>query len=147
MLNAGDPPIIVEQEYAAPVAALWKCLTDVKIMRQWFFDNIPSFRPEAGFKTRFDVSSGDRIFPHEWRVVDLIPEKMLKVNWQYTGYEGDSNVIFELSEQPSGTLLRVTNEILASFPEDIPEFTRDSCFAGWTYLLKDRLKAYIERNF
>lgn len=72
-MKKGDAPIIVEQIYASPVVAVWKAITDIDQMRQWYFDNIPAFKPEVGFETQFNVQSQDRDFLHLWRVTEVIP--------------------------------------------------------------------------
>ncbi|MBL4887182.1 MAG: SRPBCC domain-containing protein, partial [Flavobacteriaceae bacterium] len=52
-----DPPIIAEQILNAPIGRVWKAITQVDQMHQWFFDNIPSFKAEVGFETQFNVKS------------------------------------------------------------------------------------------
>jgi hypothetical protein len=32
-----------------------------------------------------------------------------------------------------------------TFPDDIPEFRRDSCIGGWEYLIQKSLKEYLEK--
>lgn len=65
-------------------------------MRQWYFKNIPSFKPEVGFETRFNVQSQDRNFHHIWKVVEVVPLKKIAYNWKYEGYPGNSLAVFEL---------------------------------------------------
>jgi uncharacterized protein YndB with AHSA1/START domain len=47
MENMHDP-IIVEQSYQATPQELWRALTQVDRMTEWFFSEIPNFRPEVG---------------------------------------------------------------------------------------------------
>ena len=44
--------VVVERTLNAPVAKVWKALTDVDQMRQWYFD-LKKFRPEVGFEFEF----------------------------------------------------------------------------------------------
>ena len=145
-MKKGDEPIIVEEIYQVPLEKVWSALTDIEEMKQWYFDNIPAFRPEVGFETQFDVKSEDRVFPHQWRVTEVLPPQMITYTWKFDGYEGDSFVSFELFDQKEATKLKLTVQILESFPQDIPEFTRESCIAGWSFFLKERLKEFLEKT-
>jgi uncharacterized protein YndB with AHSA1/START domain len=40
--------IVIERTFKAPVAKVWRALTDVDEMRQWYFD-LKEFRPAVGF--------------------------------------------------------------------------------------------------
>ena len=44
--------IIMERTLDAPVAKVWKALTDVDQMREWYFD-LKEFKPEIGFEFEF----------------------------------------------------------------------------------------------
>ncbi|HSH52323.1 MAG TPA: SRPBCC domain-containing protein [Bacteroidales bacterium] len=140
-----DPPVIVKQIFHSPIETVWKSITELEKMHQWYFENIPSFKPEVGFKTQFNIQSGERNFLHKWEVLEVIPNKLIKYNWKYEAYPGDSNVKFELFDENNNTKLVLTVNILEDFPQDIPEFKRESCIGGWEYLIKDRLKNYLER--
>ncbi len=142
--NKHHPPITVEQSFNMPLQPVWDALTNHKQMIQWFFNNIPDFKSEVGFNTRFKVSSGKRIFTHVWRILEVINNKKIKYHWSYEEYEGVGFVIFELFEKENQTLLRVTNEGLESFPEDIPEFSRESCTQGWEYFIQNNLKKFLD---
>ena len=144
-MEKGDPPIIVEHSFDASAETVWRAITDVDQMRQWYFENIPDFRAEVGFETSFEIRNEDRLFPHEWKVTDVIPVKKLEYHWKFTGYPGESFVTFELSEQDNRTTLRVTSHIVESFPEGIPEFTRESGIAGWQYLITESLSAFLAK--
>jgi hypothetical protein len=113
-------------------------------MRQWFFKDIPAFIPEVGFETQFNVKSQDRNFLHLWKITEVIPLKKITYNWKYEDYPGDSLVTFEISEQNNLTTIKITTLILESFPQDIPEFTRESYVEGWTYFIKKSLKEFLE---
>ena len=43
---------------------IWKAISEPELMKNWFFDNIPDFKAEVGFKTWFIVKNEDRIFYH-----------------------------------------------------------------------------------
>ena len=142
-MKRADPPIVVEQTFHVSAARLWKAITDPLEMRQWFFEQIPDFRPEAGFRTAFVVQNEGRSFTHTWSIREVIPEEKIVYNWYYPEFPGDSNVHFEIESREKDILLRVFTEILEDFPDDIPEFKRASCVAGWEYFIQDRLPAYL----
>jgi uncharacterized protein YndB with AHSA1/START domain len=139
-------PIIVEQYFDKPVNIMWEAITDERQMRKWFFENIPSFQPVAGFETEFNVVSGERNFLHQWKVTEVVPEKKITVNWKYPDYPGNADVSFELFPEGKGTRLVLTNTGQESFPADIPEFRRESCEGGWNYFIRQRLVEYAAKN-
>lgn len=145
-MKTTEEPVIVEQIFDTTIDKIWNAITDVEQMRQWYFDNIPDFKPEIGFETRFTIKSEGRIFPHVWKVMDAIPNKLITYNWHYEGYAGNSFVKFALFEQNSSIMLRLTHEVKEDFSDDIPEFTRESCLKGWTYFIKESLLKFIEKN-
>ncbi len=142
-MKISEKPVIIEQTFPVTVERLWQAITDPGQMRQWFFENIPAFKAEPGFETRFNVQSGDRIFPHLWKITKVIPLKLIKYNWKYGGYPGDSSVTFEIMDQEKGSQLRLTHQVTEDFPEDIDEFSRDSCHAGWSHFIKNSLRSFF----
>ena len=139
--------VIVEETLNVDRLTVWKAITELNQMQKWFFENLPSFKPDVGFETQFNVSSDDRDFMHLWKITEVVLYKKLVCNWKYENIPGNSYVTFELVEEDkNSTKIIVTSEGLESFPIDIPEFTRESCTAGWNYFIKDRLKEYLEKK-
>lgn len=143
-MKISEEPIIVEHLFNQSIEHVWKAITQVDQMTQWFFDNIPAFEPVVGFKTQFSVFSEKREFAHLWEISEVIPKKKIVYNWKYESYPGDSFVIFELIKHHHQTKLRLTTKVVADFPDDIPEFKWESCLAGWNYFIKDSLAKYLE---
>ncbi len=141
-----DEPIIVEQTFNVSIEVVWKSITEIDLMRQWYFENIPEFKAEVGFEIQFNVNSQGRDFPHRWKVTEVEPLKKIAYNWKYDGYQGDSLVMFELFKQDNFTKLKLTHTVLESFPDNIPEFKRESGIAGWEYFIKKSLKDYLEKT-
>ena len=135
-MKTTDQPIIVEQEFQNSVEEIWNAITVVEEMKLWYFDNIPEFRAELGFETEFEVFSHERRFPHHWIVTEVIPFEKLSYKWNYGIYPGDSISTFEIVNQKESNLLKVSCIVLADFPDDVPEFKRESCIGGWNFLLK-----------
>ncbi len=142
-----NAPIIVEQIYNAPIAMVWKAITDKNQMRQWFFENIEAFKAEVGFQTQFNVVNGDKNYLHIWKIADVVPMKKITCNWKFRGYSGNSFVTFELFPENNKTRLRLTNEGQETFPQDNPDFSRESCLEGWNYFIAKRLKEFLENEF
>lgn len=136
-------PITTEQLFSCSTTRLWRAITNVKEMRQWFFDNIPDFKAEVGFETHFLVDAGERQFIHVWKILDVKKEKLIKYHWSYKGYEGAGIVTFLIESKNKQTLLKLTNEGLESFRPKVPEFTRENCLQGWQYFINNRLKNYL----
>ncbi|MBD3224189.1 MAG: SRPBCC domain-containing protein [Caldithrix sp.] len=141
-----EEPIVVEQTFNTSVENVWSAITTLHEMKQWFFENIPSFNPVVGFETRFVVKVGDRIFPHIWKLTEVEPYRRITYDWRYEGYTGRAYVTFELFPQGEQSRLRLTFKAVEPFPEYIPEFKRESGVEGWKYFINKRLKNYLEAS-
>ncbi|WP_288954713.1 SRPBCC domain-containing protein [uncultured Polaribacter sp.] len=140
-------PIIVDISIKASKEKIWNAVTDVSQMRHWFFDNIPDFKAEIGFKTWFVIKNEERVFYHLWEVVDVDVFNRIKVEWTYPDYIKQPFVVtFYISELENGMKnFKVKVEGVEIFNQfSIPEFTSESCIGGWTYFT-NRLKKYIEQ--
>jgi uncharacterized protein YndB with AHSA1/START domain len=146
IMKASDKPVVVEQSYNASIDDVWRAITEVDQMRRWFFENIASFKPEVGFATQFDVQSEGRNFLHMWKVTKVVPSSVIEYNWKYGGFPGDSFVVWELFEDNNKTTLRLSCHVTEDFPDEIPEFRRESCVQGWTFFLGTNLKEYLETS-
>jgi len=142
-MKRSDPPIIVEQNFDTSVENVWKAITEHGLMVKWYFENIPTFEAEVGFKTQFNVVSGERDFLHKWEVTEVIPNKKIVYNWTYKDYEGSADVAFEILEDGALSRLQIKVIVLEDFSNDIPEFKRESCIGGWEYFIKGQLKEYL----
>ena len=139
-------PIIVEQQFDVSIEVLWRAITEKDLMVQWFFENIPDFKAEIGFKTEFLVENEGRKFTHQWEIIEVIPKKRIVYSWQYKEYPGEGKVYFDISEESDTVKLTLTNVGLETFPDTIPEFKRASCEGGWNYFIKNRLKSFLEKS-
>lgn len=134
-MKTSEETVVVEADIDAPVASLWQALTDPQQMRQWYFDNIPDFKPEVGFRTEFMVDAGERQFMHQWQVTEVEHQAKLAYRWTFDSYPGSSQSVFELSGDDSRSHLRISIPVEEDFPDDIPEFKRESCLGGWQYMI------------
>ena len=140
-----EPPIVVEVTVTSPAERVWRAITDGAEMPLWFFQEIRAFRPERGFETTFDVRNEGKVYPHHWKVTEVVPNQRIVYDWLYTGFPGASFVSWELAPAAEGTRLTLTHTGSSTFPQSDPAFTRESCRGGWEYFL-GRLKAHVEAD-
>jgi uncharacterized protein YndB with AHSA1/START domain len=136
--------VIVERTLNAPVARVWKALTDVDQMREWYFD-LKEFKPEVGFEFEFVVEHEGNNYHHLCRVVEVISEKKIAYTWCYKGEPGDSLVSIELSPESEKTRLKLTHTGIETFPKT-PAYARKNFEQGWTQIIGTELKQFVECN-
>jgi len=136
--------VIVERTFNAPVARVWKALTDADEMRIWYFD-LKEFKPEVGFEFEFIVEHEGNSYHHLCKVTAVIPEKKISYTWRYKDEPGDSLVTFELFPEGDETHLKLTHEGIETFPKT-PAYERKNFEAGWTVLIGSELKQFLEKK-
>ena len=134
--------VMMERTFNAPIDRVWKALTEVEEMREWYFD-LKEFQPKVGFEFEFIVEHEGNTYHHLCRVTEAIPPRKLAYSWRYKGHEGDSLVTFELFAEGEKTRLKLTHEGLESFPKT-PAFARDNFKQGWTEIIGKSLPDYLE---
>jgi uncharacterized protein YndB with AHSA1/START domain len=142
--NMVPEAIVMERTLNAPVARVWKALTDVDQMRQWYFD-LKEFRPQVGFEFEFVVEHEGNTYHHLCRVTDVVPEKKIAYTWRYKGEPGDSLVTFELAPEDDKTRLKLTHTGIETFPKT-PAYARKNFEAGWTAIIGSDLKEFVEKK-
>lgn len=70
------------------------------------------------------MENAGRIYPHNWRVTEVVPQRKIVYDWLYSGFLGASSVVWELSGH---TALKLTHLNQDSFPQDDPAFHRQAC--------------------
>jgi uncharacterized protein YndB with AHSA1/START domain len=139
-------PLIIERAFDAPIASVWKALTERELMKQWYFD-LPEFKVEVGFKFQFTGGHEDGIqYVHVCEILEVKPERLLKHSWVYQGYEGYSTVRFELFEEGDGTRLKLTHEGLDTFPSNNPDLAKENFVEGWIQIIGTSLKEFLEKQ-
>ena len=136
--------VVVERTFNAPVAKVWKALTDVDQMREWYFD-LKEFNPTVGFEFEFVVEHEGNRYHHLCRVTEVIPEKKIAYTWRYKDQPGDSLVTFELSPDGEKTRLKLTHSGIETFPKT-PAYARKNFENGWTQIIGTELKQFVERK-
>jgi len=137
-------PIVTERTYKAPAEKVWKALTDRNEMKQWYFD-LAEFRAEPGFEFSFSGGPDGRTYLHLCRITEVVPGKKLSYTWRYDGYEGSSEVSFELFPEGESTRLRLTHAGLETFPAGNADFAKKNFEEGWSHIIGISLKEYLEK--
>ncbi len=137
-------PFTIERVFNAPAEKIWHALTNKDQMKQWYFD-LPDFRPTVGFAFSFTGKGNTgETYNHLCRVTEVVPGKKISYSWQYEGLEGYSLLSFELFPEGESTKLKLTHRGLGSFAVNGPDFAKESFAGGWTELIGNYLKKFIE---
>jgi uncharacterized protein YndB with AHSA1/START domain len=136
--------VVIERTFTASLGRVWKALTDVEAIREWYFD-LKEFKPEVGFEFEFSVEHEGTKYCHLCKIIEVIPQKKLAYTWRYKGHEGDSLVTFELFANDDKTRLILTHEGLETFPKT-PSFARKNFMEGWTQIIGSSLKKFVESD-
>jgi uncharacterized protein YndB with AHSA1/START domain len=136
--------VVVERTLNAPIARVWKALTDANQMRQWYFD-LKEFKPQVGCEFEFVVEHEGNRYHHLCQVTDVVPQKKIAYSWRYKGEPGDSLVTFELFGEGNKTRVRVTHMGVETFPKT-PAYARKNFENGWTAIIGTELKQFVEKS-
>jgi len=136
--------VAVERTLNAPIARVWKALTDANQMRQWYFD-LKEFKPQVGFEFEFVVDHEGNRYHHLCQVSDVVPQKKIAYSWRYKGEPGDSLVTFELFGEGNKTRVKVTHTGIETFPKT-PAYARKNFENGWTAIIGTELKQFVEKS-
>ena len=136
--------VVVERTFNAPVARVWKAITDPDEMRQWYFD-LKKFRAEVGFEFEFSVTHEGNHYHHLCKIVEVVPQKRIAYTWRYKGEPGDSLVTFELFAGGEKTRLKLTHTGIETFPKT-PAYARKNFETGWTAIIGSELKQFLENK-
>lgn len=135
-------PLVIERTYNAPSEKVWRAITDVEQMRQWYF-KLDDFKPEVGFTFEFSGQSDCGDYAHFCEVTEVEDGRKITYSWSYKDYEGMSHVSWELFPEGDKTRLVLTHTGLETFPP-LKDFTRESFTGGWTYFVHDALRKFLE---
>lgn len=139
-------PFVIERVLNASIEKVWNALTDKDEMKKWYFD-LDAFNPELGFHFKFagKGAKGEE-YIHFCEITELVPQKKIAYSWRYEGYHGNSVVRFELTAKGDKTHLKLTHEGLETFPQDNPDFAKDSFSKGWTELIGTLLPTFLKTS-
>jgi uncharacterized protein YndB with AHSA1/START domain len=135
-------PLTIERTFAAPVALVWRAITNRDDMAKWYFD-MENFEPKVGCEFRFVVEHESNKYDHRCKITEVIPQKKIAYTWRYEGHKGNSLVTFELFPDGEKTKLKLTHEGLDTFSKT-SLFARKNFLQGWTSLIGTELKQFVE---
>jgi uncharacterized protein YndB with AHSA1/START domain len=141
-LAQGTEPLVFERTLNAPAATVWKALTSVRAMKEWYFE-MEGFKPRVGCAFGFTVEHKGRTYIHRCKITAVIPQKRLAYTWRYAGVAGNSMVSFELTPKGRRTHLRLTHLGLESFPAHL-DFARNNFVNGWTAIIGSNLPKFLK---
>ena len=141
--NLGEA-VVIERTFNAPIAKVWRAITDVDQMRAWYFD-LKEFKPEVGFQFEFVVDHEGMTYHHLCRVTEVVPQKKIAYTWRYKGEPGDSLVTFELFDEDDNTRVKLTHTGIETFPKT-PAYARENFESGWTAIIGTELKQFVGQS-
>jgi uncharacterized protein YndB with AHSA1/START domain len=111
--------IEVDEFLPHPPAKVWRVLTEPELMDAWLMPN-DGFAPVVGTRFRFhaepvaQTNFSGRI---DCEVLEVQPQRLLRISWASAGTSLDSTVTWELAPEGRGTRLLLTH---AGFDLDDP---------------------------
>ena len=138
-----NKPLIVERTYNANTQRVWKAIADRDHMEEWYFD-LEEFKPEVGFKFKFEGGPPEKSYLHLCKVTDVIEGRKIQYSWRYDQYPGNTLVTFELFPEGDNTRVRLSHEGLETLPHDNPDFAKENFQEGWNSFIGEELKKFVE---
>ena len=136
--------IQLQKVYPVPITKVWEALTNNNKMKHWYF-NLEDFQAVKGFQFHFYGGKDEHNqYLHRCEITEVLPPIKLSYSWCYEGFKGNSQVCFDLSETPQGTLVTLTHSGIDSFEKQIKDFDPSEFEAGWHYIINTALKNYLE---
>jgi len=142
MMN--NEPFVIERTYNAPVEQVWQAITNRDQMEQWYF-KLKEFKPEVGFVFEFEGGTPEKTYLHRCQITEVIQNKKLTHSWKYVGYPGESFVTWELFDEGDKTRVKLTHKGLETFDHNNKDFSASNFAMGWTSILGESLKAFVEK--
>ncbi len=139
-----NTPFTIEHKLDAPSELVWKAISDRDTMALWYFD-LAEFKLELGFKFQFIGGTPEKQYLHLCEITQLELGKKLAYSWRYDGYDGNSEVVFELFEKGQQTIIRLTHKGLETFPASNPDLAEHNFIAGWKHIIGSSLPEFLAK--
>ncbi|MCJ8210801.1 SRPBCC domain-containing protein [Mucilaginibacter sp. RS28] len=137
-------PFVIERLVNVPVGRVWQAIINREQMKQWYF-NIAEFEPKVGFEFEFEGGTEECTYLHKCVITAVEPNRKLSHTWRYEGYDGESEVTWELFAEGDQTRVKLTHTGLETFPP-LKDFAKSNFEAGWTYLVGTAIKNFVENT-
>lgn len=138
--------VVIERTFNIPVNKVWEAISNRDQMKEWYFD-LEEFKLEVGFQFTFKGHGHKgELYIHICTITEIVPLKKLQYSWEYEGLSGCSLVTFELFDKGDTTMLRLTHSGLDTFPQNNPDFSRNSFNNGWNIIIGKMLTEFLTRK-
>ncbi len=138
--------VIITRDFDVPIHLVWRAITDKDWMKEWYID-VPEFKTYVGFKFEFwGGEQGERKWNHLCEITEVIPQTKLAYTWKYEGYDGMSEVSFELSHISNGTKLKFEHTGIDTFPVLVEELSIENFEIGWNQAINVTLVEFLSNK-
>ena len=137
----------------APLQRVWRALTDSSEFGEWF--RVKLTRPFVAGKriTGPVLHKGYEHITWDVTIEQMVPEKLFSWRWRPHAIDPDKDysqepttlVVFELSEVPGGTLLKVTESGFDGVPIERRETAYRGNTEGWSIQVAN-VERYVSQN-
>ena len=137
----------------APLQRVWRALTDSSEFGEWF--RVKLTRPFVAGKriTGPILHKGYEHITWDVTIEQMVPEKLFSWRWRPHAIDPDKDysqepttlVVFELSEVPGGTLLKVTESGFDGVPIERRETAYRGNTEGWSIQVAN-VERYVSQN-
>ena len=141
----GTSPVVKEVTLQAPVAKVWRAITDKEEMKEWYF-TIEEFTAQPGFQFKMYGEKKGTKFPISCNVKEVHQNKKLSYTWNYDDFPAETLLTFELSKNGDQTDLRLTHEGLEQIPPGNADVSVENHRDGWEFIIGTSLKQYVEKD-
>ena len=134
-------PIEKKVVIKAPVAEVWKALTDPKKIEQWMLMS-NTFKPVLNHEFVFNGEMNGNKFDIDCKVLEIEKNKKLVYSWSAPFFEGNTTVSIQLKGNQNGTELILVHSEWSENQKEV----RESHSKGWDERFVVKLKEIVEKK-
>lgn len=138
-------PIVFECVYRdIPVEKVWETVTHLQNLNIWDFKTKMTNIVEGSIFEFYEPNGTD--YFHVCKVTELKENKLLEHTWSYPLLsKGESKVQWNLHQQGNDTTLEFKHFGTENFKDDYKALSRENFVAGWTELVTQMIKEYLNK--
>lgn len=138
-------PLKLEKTYNAPLRKVWAAISDRNQLKKWSFEFNEDFDLIEGHTFDwYGGPPGGKQWLHRGKFIEVQVNNKLIYTWEYPGYEGKAEVIWELTKiNESQTKLIFTFKFLKAFDPNEEALKRKNFVAGWNHIVNTGLEEYL----